>query len=40
MALSIVEIDGQRLELLPARAELSPFNDGLDDGGANGGVSY
>jgi hypothetical protein len=39
MALSFVEIDGQRLELMPTRAVLSPFSGGHDDGGASG-VSY
>ena len=37
MALSFVEIDGQRLEPLPTRTVLSPFNGGHDYGGASGG---
>lgn len=36
MALSFVEIDGRRLELLPTRAVLSPLSDGHDDGCASG----
>ena len=39
MALSFVEIDGQRLKLLHTRAVLSPLRGGHDDGGASG-VSY
>lgn len=36
MALSFVEINGRRLELLPTRAVLSPLSDGHDDCGASG----
>ncbi len=40
MAVSLVNIEGQRLELLPARAVLSPISGAHDDGGASGSVSY
>ncbi len=36
-ALSFVEIDGQHVELLPARTVLSTFAMGGGDGGAGGG---
>ncbi|MGH3898219.1 MAG: hypothetical protein ACRDTA_08175 [Pseudonocardiaceae bacterium] len=35
-ALSFVEIDGQHVELLPARTVLSTFSMGGGDGGAGG----
>lgn len=35
-ALSFVEIDGQHVELLPARTVMSMFHAGGGDGGAGG----